>query len=128
MCNAEKLGGVEFENHLNNLKTNKAVGKDSLKAEALKFADESSKSKIGILMEDYLNGNSIPDSWRDSIIWPIHKKGPKKAPENYRGITLSNSIYKLYARILNSRSEKFVKDENILPETHKTDFGKRGHR
>ena len=68
-------------------------------------------------MERCLNGEPIPESWREATIWPIHKNGSMKLAENYRGITLSNSIYKLYASILNSRLEEFTERENILQDT-----------
>lgn len=67
-------------------------------------------------MERYLNGEPIPESWREATIWPIHKNGSMKLAENYRGITLSNSVYKLYASILNSRLEEFTERENILQD------------
>ena len=64
-----------------------------------------------------MNGDSIPENWRSSIIWPIHKRGSKTIAENYRRIAIGTSIYKLYARILNSRLEEFAEKESILPVT-----------
>ena len=68
-------------------------------------------------MEKCLNGATIPETWRDSIIWPIYKAGPKTEASNYRGITITNCIYKLYAKIINHRLEQFAENENALPDT-----------
>lgn len=107
----------EFNVQLNKMKSKKAAGRDQLKAEALKFADENSKDQIRMLMEKCLNGNPIPETWRESNIWPIHKKGSKTVAENYRGISISNSIYKLYASILNCRLEEYIESENLIQDT-----------
>ena len=89
---------------------------DQLKSEALLFADSRTKNNIRHIMEKCLNGQPIPDDWRDSIIYPIHKAGPKKVATNYRGIAITNCCYKLYAKIVNSRLEQFVESHNILPD------------
>lgn len=59
----------------------------------------------------------FPKEWREGVITPIHKKEDKNKVENYRGITLLCTIYKLYASILAERLGKEVEDKNILPET-----------
>ena len=58
---------------------------------------------------------SISD-WFISIITPIHKKGPKMDPDNYRGISLISCLYKLLTAILNKRLEKYCLENKILPE------------
>lgn len=44
-----------------------------------------------------------PEDWREGIIVPIFKKGVKDKLNNYRGITLMSTTYKIYADILNER-------------------------
>ena len=56
----------------------------------------------------------FPDTWSQSLIIPIHKKGDKMNPDNYRGITLLSCFGKLFTSIINDRITKFVEDENIL--------------
>lgn len=86
-------------------------------AEAYLYADVNTKSDIKNIMERCINGDDLPPSWRESIIHPIHKKGPTIVAANYRGIAIGNSIYKLYASILRSRLEDYVEYEEILPDT-----------
>jgi len=38
----------------------------------------------------------IPEEWRTAIVIPIHKKGDRNNPDNYRGISLLNTGYKIY--------------------------------
>ena len=49
-------------------------------------------------------------------IVPIHKKGSKSDPSNYRGITLISCLGKLFLTILNNRLTQFVKEKNILSD------------
>ena len=42
----------------------------------------------------------FPDSWTKAIIVPIHKKGNKSNPDNYRGISLLCIVSKVYTCIL----------------------------
>jgi hypothetical protein len=46
------------------------------------------------------NKEELPDQWRESIIVPIHKKGDKTDCNNYRGISLLSTSYKILSNIL----------------------------
>ena len=48
----------------------------------------------------------FPESWEKSIICPVHKKGSKDDPDNYRRISLTNIISKIFTILLNSRLSK----------------------
>jgi len=45
----------------------------------------------------------IPEEWRTAIVIPIHKKGDRNNPDNYRGIGLLNNEYKIYSKIIAKR-------------------------
>jgi len=56
----------------------------------------------------------LPEEWKESIIVPIHKKGDKTDCNNYRGISLLPTTYKLFSNILLPRlipyAEKVIGD------------------
>lgn len=52
----------------------------------------------------------MPEEWRKSVIYPIHKKGDKLKCENYGGISLLCVSYKIFSGILARR---------IVPYTEK---------
>jgi len=43
------------------------------------------------------------EEWRTAIVIPIHKKGYRNNPHNYRGISLLNTGYKIYSKIIAKR-------------------------
>lgn len=47
---------------------------------------------------------------------PLHKREYKEKVENYKGITLLCTAYKIYAEILRKRLEKEIELKGMLPE------------
>jgi hypothetical protein len=45
----------------------------------------------------------MPDQWKESIIVPVHKTGDKTDCNNYCGISLLSTSYKMLSNILLSR-------------------------
>jgi hypothetical protein len=56
----------------------------------------------------------LPDSWKEGHIFPIHKDGSAFSLTNYRGITLLNTMYKLYTNMLTERLSNVLESHNIL--------------
>jgi hypothetical protein len=50
----------------------------------------------------------LPDHWKESIIVVVHKKSDKADCNNYRGISLLSSSYKLLSNILLSRLAPYI--------------------
>ena len=72
----------------------------------------SIESAFGLLLESRFrflsaisiwNKEELPEEWKGSIIVPIHKKGDKTDCNNYRGISLLPTTYKILSNILLSR-------------------------
>jgi hypothetical protein len=66
-----------------------------------------------------------PDSWCKGAIIPIFKKGDKKEPSNYRGITLVNIISKIFSLCLRNRINCWCEGENMF---NPSQFGFRDKR
>lgn len=113
----QNVSEEEFEHHLGRLKKRKACGPDDIMAEALIYADTSTKSAMRSVIEGCLNGKALAHSWREATIHSLHKKGPTNVAANYRGISIGNAIYKLYASILTTRLSTFVDENDLLPDT-----------
>jgi len=49
----------------------------------------------------------MPEEWEVGIICPLFKKGDRRECSNYRGITLLNVIYKIFACLIYNRLTKY---------------------
>ena len=57
----------------------------------------------------FYNG-TFPKSWNESVVTLIHKKGSKYDPNNYRGISITSNLGKLFNKVIYNRLLKFVND------------------
>jgi hypothetical protein len=57
-----------------------------------------------------------PQSWAEGYISVIHKSGDAADPNNYRGITITSSVGKVFNSILNERLDSFLKQNNIIDD------------
>jgi hypothetical protein len=65
---------------------------------------ETLLSSIHTLVNSVWNEEELPDQWKESIIVPIHKQSDKTDCNNYCGISLLSTSYKILSNILLSRS------------------------
>jgi len=85
----------EINTMINGLKNDKSPGKDGLAAELFKYGGEELINEISKLIREIWNTEEIPKEWQLAIICPIYKKGDVSSYQNYRGISLLNTMYKV---------------------------------
>jgi len=64
-----------------------------------------------------LSTHKMPDIWNISIINPIFKKGDSDMPNNFRPISLSSCLYRLFMAAMTHRVSDALKQYHILPDT-----------
>ena len=96
------------------LKPGKSPGIDSISNEMILCLLQSHPDVIMNLFNAVLLHNAPINSWNTSLINPIHKKGSKMDPSNYRGISLLCGLSKFFSAILNQRLLKYVLQNQIL--------------
>jgi hypothetical protein len=94
------------------LKKYKSPSSDQIPAELIQAGGEILLSAIHKLINSVWNKEELPDQWKESIIVPVNKKGDKTACNNYPGISLQSTSYKLLLNILLSRLDPY-RDEII---------------
>jgi hypothetical protein len=82
------------------LKKYKSPGSGQIPAELIQAGGEILLSAIHKLINSVWNKEEFPDQWKESIIVPVHKKGDKTGCNNYRGLSLLLTLYKILHNFL----------------------------
>jgi hypothetical protein len=90
------------------LKKYNLPGSDQIPAELIQAGGEILLSAIHKLINSVWNNEELPDQWKESIIVQIHKKDDKTDCNNYRGISLLSTSYKMLSNNLLSRLVPYV--------------------
>ena len=88
---------------LDKIKNHKSPGIDEIPAELIKAGGGTICLEMHKLITFIWKQEKLLEEWKESIIVPIHKKGDKKDCNNYRGISLLPTTYKILSNILLSR-------------------------
>jgi hypothetical protein len=96
------------------LLNNSAPGPDKITYKIIKALDTDNQMTLLNYLNEYLHANNLPDEWKKSKIWTIHKKGDKTNLNNYRPLALCQTMYKLLTLIINKRLYAAVERQNIL--------------
>jgi hypothetical protein len=99
---------VEEEIAIDKIKMYKSPGTDQILAELIKAADETLCSDTHKSICSIWCKEELPQQWKESIIVPIYKKGDKTDCNNYRGISLLSTAYKILSNILLARLTPYV--------------------
>ena len=100
---------------IDKMQTSSTAGIDGIAPEFIKYGRNEVTKYITKICQKAWNENKIPDKWKKNIIIPIHKKGSSSDCNNYRAISLSSVVYKIYTRILERRLRSVV-DEDMEEE------------
>ena len=60
------------------------------------------------------NEGQIPLIYKKQTVIPLHKKGPKTVPENFRPISLTSHVIKIMERILRKKFMLHLEDNNLI--------------
>ena len=82
----------------------------------IKYGIDKLATSIQKLFNMILENGFYPSEWKNGLIINIFKSGCKTDPSNYRGITLTSSLGKLFNSILNSRLLTFLDLNKLLSQ------------
>jgi hypothetical protein len=82
------------------LKKYTSPGRDQIPVELVQTGGEILLSAIHKLINSVWNKEELPDQLKESINVPIHKNGNKTDCNNYRGISLLSTSYKILSNML----------------------------
>ena len=127
--NQENLNEVtckEVKLILKKLKNNKSAGLDLICNEFLKYGSNCLTLPLVKLFKKILSTGQFPVEWNISVLSVLHKNGSLHDCNNYRGISISSCLGRLFTKILQTRISNFL-EYNDLIEDNQAGF-RQNHR
>lgn len=92
-----------------------SAGSDEIGYPMLKnLTERGRRFLLKLLNQEWIN-NTLPESWKHSLIVPIPKsKLPSSEPNNFRPISLTSCVSKVLERMVNRRLIQYLTDGNFL--------------
>ena len=117
---------LELLRAISSLDNNKSSSFDRISNEMLKASKLIIHEPLLILFNSILHSIIYPTQWKLDILSPLHKAGDKSDPNNYRGISVSSCLGKLFNKILQKRLETFCNKNLLISDVQGS--GKSGSR
>lgn len=107
------------EKLLQNINPSKATGPDNIPPRVLKEYATELAPVLAIIFQVSLDTGLLPADWKVANVSPIHKKGSRQKPSNYRPISLTSVTSKLLEHIVQSHIMGHFETHDILtPQQH----------
>ena len=106
--NEPKVTKQEVLKVLGDIKPGKAPGPDQIMNDMLRIGSEQIAPILSEIFTDIINSGKIPQQWQRSKIILLFKKGCREIISNYRPITLSSCVYRVFARIIRDKIEPTI--------------------
>ncbi|RMC22412.1 hypothetical protein DUI87_00726 [Hirundo rustica rustica] len=130
-CPPELVGGVREQNDppviqeeavkelLRSLDVPKSMGPDGIHPRVMReLADELAEPLSIIYHQSWLT-DEVPDDWKLANVTPVHKKGAKEDPGNYRPVSLTSVPGKIMEQfILSAITQNLQDGQGIRPSQH----------
>lgn len=120
----EEISKEKIGEAIRNIKDGKAAGIDEIPNEIWKYGGTELEEWVWDFCNRISRGEGWLEEWREGVLVPIIKKGEGKEVDDYRGVTLMSSLYKIYATVLSERLRKEIEDKGII-SPNQTGFTKR---
>ena len=118
------LEDIEFTENdiiaaINLIPPQSAGGPDKFPACILKECKSELAKPLYQIWRKSMDTGTIPHKFLQQCIIPIYKKNGKAKAENYRPVSLTSHLVKVFERVLKTKIMTFIKDNNIIaPEQY----------
>ena len=106
----------DIKNRLEKLNVNKSCGPDNIHPFVLQKTATASSIPLELIFKKSLESGECPTDWRSANVTPIHKKGDRTDPSNYRPVSLTSQVCKVLESIIRKHLLEHLTRNNILRE------------
>ena len=95
-------------------KTKKTAGIDGISARLLKDAGDTINESLVRIFNLSLQSGIFPDDWKLARVTPIYKDGSKTECGNYRPISVTSIVAKIFEKLVCGQLRSFMQESNII--------------
>ena len=99
---------------IDDVKPNAASGPDEIPVILLKNCKEALAEPIHRIWSASLASGTVPSFYKTSYVFPLHKKDSKALPTNYRPISLTSHIIKIYEQVIRKKLVEYLEQNDLI--------------
>ena len=99
---------------LEKLERFKSCGSDDIHSYVLKETAEAMATPLALIFQKSLDEGICPEEWKCANVTPIHKKGDRAEPSNYRPVSLTSQVCKVLESIVRDRIVQHLDENDLL--------------
>ena len=99
---------------LEKLNKSKSCGPDNIHPHLLQKTARTISEPLKLIFDKSLNEGECPSDWRTANVTPIHKKGDRTDPNNYRPVSLTSQVCKVLETVVREKIVKHMKDNKLF--------------
>lgn len=116
-CGSPEISLGLIRKHLRALKVTKAAGPDEIYARVLKETEAEIALPLFLIFKRSLHYAEIPMDWKAANIVPIFKGGNKQEVKNYRPVSLTSLVSKLFEKIIKDHLQRYLDTNSLIRNT-----------
>jgi len=109
-----KFSEKDLAEAIDDMDSNASTSEDDIPAIVLKRCKGSISKALLILWTNSLQSGMIPAYYKEQFVVPIHKKGSKTEPENYRPVSLTSHVIKIFERVIRKQLVGYLEKNNLF--------------
>ena len=99
---------------IDDIKPHAAPGPDEIPPIVLKQCKEQLATPIHLIWSRSLASGSVPKCYKRYLVTPLYKKGSRALPSNYRPVSLTSHVIKLYERVVRKQLVTHLTSNNLM--------------
>ena len=111
-----EISREDVQKRLEKLNVNKSCGPDNMHPRVLQETAKASSIPLEKIFKLSLSSGECPDDWKTANVTPIHKKGDRTDPSNYRPVSLTSQVCKVLESIVRKHLMEHLTGNNILSD------------
>ena len=104
----------DIQKAIGEMNPNSSAGPDGIPATFLTKTKTKIALPLKLILRKSIDEGKIPDGLKLAYITPIHKGGSRQKPENYRPVSLTSHIMKIFERVVKVRLIEHLKQHNLI--------------